>query len=195
MGKYGVIGIAKHLLGDRDGARVALLKAKEYAEKYLAAAPDEAKRHGRVAEALAWLGEKEAAIAEARDRGVTHMAFGDLFLEDIRAYRVRLLEDTGIGPLFPVWSSVEQTPALARRMLEGGIKAVVTCVDPSQLASFASGELLMPPDVQHRLAAVVIEWGPELARLARQLELQIAATRRYHEGEVVGHATNPRGTW
>jgi TolB-like protein/tetratricopeptide (TPR) repeat protein len=66
MGKYGVTGIAKWMLGDRDGARVAFLKTKEYAEKYLAAAPDEAKRHGRMAECLAWLGEKEAAIAEAK---------------------------------------------------------------------------------------------------------------------------------
>jgi uncharacterized protein (TIGR00290 family) len=74
-----------------------------------------------------------AAIAEARDSGVTHMAFGDLFLEDIRDYRVRLLAGTGVEPLFPIWSSVEETPALARRMLSSGLKAVVTCVDPRQL--------------------------------------------------------------
>ena len=74
-----------------------------------------------------------AAIAEARESGVTHMAFGDLFLEDVRAYRVRLLDATGIEPLFPIWSSVDETPALARRMLSGGLKAVVTCVDPKQL--------------------------------------------------------------
>jgi tetratricopeptide (TPR) repeat protein len=66
MGKYGVTGIAKWMLGDRDGARAAFLKTKEHAEKYLAAAPDEAKRHDRMAESLAWLGEKEAAIAEAK---------------------------------------------------------------------------------------------------------------------------------
>jgi uncharacterized protein (TIGR00290 family) len=75
----------------------------------------------------------KAAIDEAKGRGVTHMAFGDLFLEDIRAYRVRLLEGTGIEPLFPVWSSAEETPGVARRMLGGGLKAVVTCVDPRQL--------------------------------------------------------------
>jgi TolB-like protein/tetratricopeptide (TPR) repeat protein len=66
MGKYGVMGIAKTLLGDKEGAREPLLKAKGYAEKWLNEAPNEAKRHGRLAEALAWLGEKDAAIAEAK---------------------------------------------------------------------------------------------------------------------------------
>ena len=75
----------------------------------------------------------KAAIAQAKGRGVSHMAFGDLHLEDIRAYRVRLLEGTAIEPLFPIWSSVEETPALARTMLASGLKAVVTCVDPNQL--------------------------------------------------------------
>lgn len=66
MGKYGTIGIAKKMLGDEAGAREEFLKAKGYAEKYVAGAPNEAKRHGRLAEGLAWLGEKEAAIAEAK---------------------------------------------------------------------------------------------------------------------------------
>ena len=66
MGKYGAIGIAKKLLGDEVGAREAFLKAKGYAEKFVADAPNEAKRHDPLAECLAWLGEKEAAIAEAK---------------------------------------------------------------------------------------------------------------------------------
>jgi TolB-like protein len=66
MGKYGTIGVAKKMLGDAAGAKEAFVKSKGYAEKYLAAAPDEAKRHHPLAEALAWLGEKEAAIAEAK---------------------------------------------------------------------------------------------------------------------------------
>lgn len=66
MGKYGTTGIAKKMLGDEAGAREAFLKAKDYAEKYVAGAPNESKRHGRLAECLAWLGEKEAAIAEAK---------------------------------------------------------------------------------------------------------------------------------
>jgi TolB-like protein/Tfp pilus assembly protein PilF len=66
MGKYGTVGISKKLLGDAAGAREAFLKAKGYAEKYLADAPNEPKRLDRLAECLAWLGEKEAAIAAAK---------------------------------------------------------------------------------------------------------------------------------
>ncbi|MEY2584730.1 MAG: hypothetical protein QOD80_756, partial [Verrucomicrobiota bacterium] len=66
MGKYGTVGVAKKMLGDRAGAREAFLKAKGYAEKYVADAPNEAKRHGPLAQCLACLGEKDAAIAEAK---------------------------------------------------------------------------------------------------------------------------------
>jgi tetratricopeptide (TPR) repeat protein len=66
MGKYGTIGIAKKLMGDEAGARESLTRAKGYAEKWVSEAPNEAKRHDRLAEALAWLGEKDAAIAEAK---------------------------------------------------------------------------------------------------------------------------------
>ncbi len=80
--------------------------------------------------------EMRAAIAAARKRGVTHLAFGDLFLEDIRAYRCKQLAGSGIEPLFPIWR--EPTEILARRMIEGGIEAFLTCVDPKKLApSFA----------------------------------------------------------
>jgi uncharacterized protein (TIGR00290 family) len=79
-----------------------------------------------------------AVIARARDAGVTHLAFGDLFLQEIRDYRVRQLRGTGIDPLFPLWCAPNATAQLARRMLEAGLKAVLTCVDPKQLApSFA----------------------------------------------------------
>jgi diphthamide synthase (EF-2-diphthine--ammonia ligase) len=74
-----------------------------------------------------------AAIAEAKGSGITHMAFGDLFLEDVRDYRVRLLGGTGVEPLFPIWGLPTDTPGLAKRMLSGGLKAVLTCVDPKQL--------------------------------------------------------------
>ncbi len=66
IGKYMIIGIAKKNLGDEAGARDAFLKAKQYAEQNLKTAPDDAKRHSRLAEPLVWLGEKEAAIAEAK---------------------------------------------------------------------------------------------------------------------------------
>jgi uncharacterized protein (TIGR00290 family) len=82
----------------------------------------------------AYEGRMRAALSEARAAGVTHMAFGDLFLEDVRAYRVRLLEGTGVEPLFPLWGTPDDTPGLARRMIESGLRAVLTCVDPRQLS-------------------------------------------------------------
>lgn len=73
-----------------------------------------------------------ALIERARADGVTHMAFGDLFLEDVRRYRENQLADTGITPVFPLWGM--NTAALALDMLRGGLKAVITCVDPRQLS-------------------------------------------------------------
>jgi uncharacterized protein (TIGR00290 family) len=68
--------------------------------------------------------------------GVTHIAFGDLFLEDIRAYREKQLQATGLQPLFPLWQL--PTGELARHMISSGIKAKIACVDPRQLpAEFA----------------------------------------------------------
>jgi diphthamide synthase (EF-2-diphthine--ammonia ligase) len=57
--------------------------------------------------------------------------FGDLFLADVRAYREQALAGSGISPLFPLWQ--RPTDALARDMIAAGIRAVLTCVDPSQL--------------------------------------------------------------
>jgi uncharacterized protein (TIGR00290 family) len=68
------------------------------------------------------------AMAEVKARGVSVMAFGDLFLADIRAYREQKLEGTGVRPLFPLWQL--PTPELARSMLDGGLQARLTCVDP-----------------------------------------------------------------
>ena len=77
-----------------------------------------------------------ALVERARAAGVTHMAFGDLFLEDIRAYRERQLAGTGITPVFPLWGL--DTKQLARDMLAGGLRATLTCVDPKRLpADFA----------------------------------------------------------
>jgi len=85
----------------------------------------------------------EAAIAEVMARaaaqGVTRMAFGDLFLEDIRGYRQQQLAGTGIEPLFPVWGLA--TPALAQQMIGSGLRALLVCVDPTRLdPSFAGRE-------------------------------------------------------
>lgn len=71
------------------------------------------------------------AMAQARAEGVTHMVFGDLFLEDIRKYREEKLSACGMTPLFPIWGL--DTAALAREMVEAGLRAYLTCVDPKQL--------------------------------------------------------------
>ncbi len=87
--------------------------------------------------------EYEAAMAGAIERakaeGITVMAFGDLFLEDIRRYREERLAGSGIEPKFPIWGL--PTDKLAREMINGGLRARVTCVDPRQLPkSFAARE-------------------------------------------------------
>lgn len=69
-------------------------------------------------------------IAAAREQAITHFAFGDLYLEDIRAYRERQLAGTGILPLFPLWCAAAATRELARTMLAVGLRALLTCVDP-----------------------------------------------------------------
>lgn len=71
-------------------------------------------------------------IIKAERWGVTHMAFGDLFLEDIRSYREDLLASSGIAPIFPLWG--RSTAQLAQTMLHSGLVANLTCVDPKRLA-------------------------------------------------------------
>jgi len=90
----------------------------------------------------------ERAVAD----GYTHMAFADLFLEDIRQYREARLAGTGLTPLFPLFGA--DTPALAREMVAAGLRARLTCVDPRVLdRRFAGrefdGALLaeLPPSV------------------------------------------------
>jgi uncharacterized protein (TIGR00290 family) len=73
----------------------------------------------------------ERAMADAHARGVRHVAFGDLFLEDVRRYREERLLWTGIAPLFPLWG--EDTGALARTMQHAGVRSILTCVDPRVL--------------------------------------------------------------
>jgi uncharacterized protein (TIGR00290 family) len=80
-----------------------------------------------------------AAVTRAVDGGFTHMAFGDLFLEDIRRYREERLAGTGLTPIFPLFGV--DTTALARAMVAGGLRARLTCVNPKVLdATFAGRE-------------------------------------------------------
>jgi uncharacterized protein (TIGR00290 family) len=71
--------------------------------------------------------------------GIEGIAFGDLFLEDVRAYRERHLKDTGLQPIFPLWG--QPTRDLARSMIGCGVRAKLTCIDTQKLdASFAGRE-------------------------------------------------------
>ena len=80
--------------------------------------------------------EMAAALLEARRAGVSHVVFGDLFLEDVRAYRESRLAEIGMTPVFPLWH--RPTAALAREMIGGGLAARLVCVDRNKLpASFA----------------------------------------------------------
>ena len=89
---------------------------------------------------------------EAVQNGVEAIAFGDLFLEDVRQYRLNQLQDTGLEAIFPLWH--RPTGALARLMIDSGLRAKLTCIDPKQLSGAFAGrdfdpQLLkeLPPDV------------------------------------------------
>lgn len=71
------------------------------------------------------------ACAQAVAEGVEVIAFGDLFLEDVRRYREEKLAGTGLTPVFPLWGL--PTDALVREMLRGGLRARIVCVDPAKL--------------------------------------------------------------
>jgi diphthamide synthase (EF-2-diphthine--ammonia ligase) len=81
-----------------------------------------------------------AACERAIAAGVEAIAFGDLYLEDVRAYRERQLAPTGLTPLFPLWKI--PTGKLVREMIAAGQRAVITCVDPKKLGrEFAGREI------------------------------------------------------
>jgi uncharacterized protein (TIGR00290 family) len=76
-------------------------------------------------------------MQELVSEGASHVAFGDLFLRDIRAYRERMLTGSGITPVFPLWHA--DTAQLARQMTASGLRAVLVCVDPKQLPPIFAG--------------------------------------------------------
>ena len=83
----------------------------------------------------------EALMAAACERalaaGVEQVAFGDLYLRDVREYRERQLAGTGLEPIFPLWEL--PTRALAEAMIEAGVRARLTCVDPRKLGREFAG--------------------------------------------------------
>jgi diphthamide synthase (EF-2-diphthine--ammonia ligase) len=93
-----------------------------------------------------------AAMTRAKADGITHVIFGDLFLEDVRAYREKNLANTGITPVFPIWG--RPTAALARDMIAAGITAHLVCADLNKMPARFAGrtfdtDLLreLPPQV------------------------------------------------
>src|SRR6185437_15875413 len=94
-------------------------------------------------------------VGQAVAEGFTHVAFGDLFLDDIRRYREERLAGTGLTPLFPLFDATPgRTASLARDMIACGVRARITCLNPKKMdRSFAGREfdasLLrdLPPDV------------------------------------------------
>src|SRR5258708_20375848 len=82
--------------------------------------------------------------------GIEGIAFGDLFLEDVRTYREKQMKGSGLQPIFPLWG--QPTRDLAKQMIVSGTRAKLTCVDTQKLdASFVGGELVenLPPPLPH----------------------------------------------
>ncbi len=96
--------------------------------------------------------EMARVLARARAEGVRHVVFGDLFLEEIRRYRVARMAEAGMEAVFPLWK--EPTDRLARRMIAEGLRARLSCVDPRLLPRDRAGRLFdaeflatLPPGV------------------------------------------------
>lgn len=79
----------------------------------------------------------QTAISTAQAEGIEGIAFGDLFLADVRQYRERMLAGTGLAPLFPLWG--RPTDELAQEMIAGGLRAQITCIDPRSLPAALAG--------------------------------------------------------
>jgi len=94
------------------------------------------------------------AFGAAAVSGISAIAYGDLHLADIREYRERLHQGSGIEPLFPLWG--RDTAGLAQEMVAGGLRATVTCIDGSKLPAELAGATFdaqfisaLPPGVDH----------------------------------------------
>lgn len=152
-GRYAVAGLLTMVTREYDrvsmhGVRRQLLERQAESLGYplhpvfLSRGADNAEYEDRMKEALARLGES----------GVTAVAFGDLFLQDVRAYRERLVAEAGFQAVFPIWG--RETGSLARTFIEAGYRAIVTCVDPRVLDPSFAGHMIdgdflrrLPPEV------------------------------------------------
>jgi diphthamide synthase (EF-2-diphthine--ammonia ligase) len=109
------------------------------------------------------------ACKTAISNGIEGIAFGDLFLEDVRAYREKQLKGTALEPIFPLWG--QPTHELARGMIASGLRAKLTCVDTNQLdAEFVGREfdedLLAAPIRNGRSCSLIIHFPPPPFNLA-----------------------------
>jgi uncharacterized protein (TIGR00290 family) len=77
------------------------------------------------------------ALAPLRERGVRHVAFGDLFLADVKAYRDALMPRLGFAPVYPLWGA--DTRTLAKAFVDDGCRGITVCVDASQLGAEWTG--------------------------------------------------------
>jgi diphthamide synthase (EF-2-diphthine--ammonia ligase) len=96
------------------------------------------------------------ACAQAVQQGISAIAFGDLFLEDVRRYREDRLRGTGLEPMFPIWGV--NTRELIAEMLEAGLRARIVCADPAKLPGDFIGRDL-DHDLLNRLPATVDPCG------------------------------------
>jgi len=88
----------------------------------------------------------DAFVKEAKSQGITQIAFGDLFLEDIRRYRERQFAASGVDLLFPLWGA--RTRDLAEEMTAAGLRAWITCVDTTQAPAAWAGSVFDPQFVR-----------------------------------------------
>ena len=115
-------------------------------------------------------------VARAVREGFTHAAFGDLFLEDIRKYREERLAGSGLTPLFPLFGTDADTPALARQMIAAGLRARITCLNPKVMdRTFAGREFD---------AALLDELPPSIDPCAERGEFHTCA----YAGPMFNHA-------
>ena len=125
-----------------------------------------------------------AACARAVAEGIDAIAFGDLFLEDIRAYRETKLAGTGLTPIFPCWQI--PTDRLAREMIAAGVRAHLVCVDPRQLDGRFAGRVFdeallreLPPNVdpcgERGEFHTFVSAGPMFARDGRSRSIEVSA--------------------
>ena len=123
------------------------------------------------------------------DLGISHIVFGDLFLQDIREYREAQMQELGLTPLFPIWDM--DTDQLARSMMASGLKAVLSCVDTQRVPDSFSGKEFdenlmneMPlgcdPCGENGEFHTFVYDGPMFSR-----EIPIKTGRRHRDGDFV----------